>query len=1149
MRPRTRGWQLGGGYSGAARRLLFTHASHQLAELSYLLRDPRQFPVVIVTGRSFSACTALYRALPTVVYTAYNSETMSGQTPVLSPANPAGLPRPSSLRLVSHTSALLGPEVCEKTDAYVEVIRAAEESVGAADAEPLLNAEDRDDALSSETESVWLNMEYEERLRHNTTSIFTEQFLSLVEDRWRSPTARAPRREAASGQPAGKADSRLLRHGLLHDGELRGVGCGSIVWHRDVQREARPYHIHWVVPRWLTGSKADVPKMIDAWRSVLSHSRSGEVVSLVLFVNVDALNSASVLRGFESNSWKTGRKVNTQTDHGMNMYHAPPPSHGCTRCSAVWYPLTLRLQLRAALLPLHAQLNTLADFSSAYAPSAERTDIGTPVRGFGTESGGAANPPPRTVRLMVPVVNCWDAWNSAPMSEILYRTLLRTAKAFGQLSSALGRNQPEHRRRERLLLDCLKEIPGPLRQWQWLLQENSFPYAVPLPGAQLPHTFPYMVVKGREDQRQERQRALRRNAVDAETLRRLNAEALSAGFSAAGGPPTSAPLPSPRYFTTLVSDAGSLLARDGCLTDLFVVEFQPALREADVNSPLWHCMRAGTSGDITLSSLDRNRARLELLSAAKRFVATAIPSASLTCHILKCATQFLCSSGRGRGVLAWPLMDPAEGGHCLRVAFTLSYEFHADPSPVLQRLRKGSRAGGAGKTKMHGTAPSGGLASFTPPTAAGSENSQLLFVVLTVKDVIRYILRDMRKLGWVLVWQENHHRWPTAVPPPHMHPDMNTSHSPSSLRRSYRAGLQARVAASLERWRQEQFRCHKKRYDADASAWALKVPSSKELVEAPKEAAQGAVAASPYTSLDVWQAALIPEDAGVYLWEGQTVFLDDGRRGVIVEFRPPPAELFTSFQHHPTEAKRMHWRMQQRRYSDFIRFYRWRRHIRAAVHPRRIAAAFTGLPHYVREREMTHFPVVELLDGSTGGKRPRVHVLPIRAVRSRVAYPRVCVVSVAEQRDWLEAQGRPVFTGDEFRDEVWQLPSRESDGRSSSEVTLLRLPLSPFRIDDVASLFVSRVMNFSKEPLNHRAQHALCGRPLTGTSVTSLRCLNAKWACHHRHSVAKGDLAAERVRAAHQRGQINWSSFAAHPESIAGLCYVLDPALDNRSLR
>ncbi|KAG5470891.1 hypothetical protein CUR178_02197 [Leishmania enriettii] len=1149
MRPGTRGRQLGGGYSGAARRLLFTHASHQLAELSHLLRDPHQFPVVIVTGRSFSACTALYRALPTVVYTAYNSEAMFGQSPVLSPADQSGLPCPSSLRLVSHTSALLGPEACEKTDAYVEVIRAAEESVGAADAEPLLNAENRDDALSSETESVWLNTEYEERLGHNITSIFTEQFLSLVEDRWRLTTALAPHREAAAGQSAGEADSRLLRHGLLHDGELRGSGCGSIVRHRDVQREARPYHIHWVVPRWLTGSKADVPKMIDAWRSVLSHSRSGEVVSLVLFVNVDTVNSASVLSGFKSKSWTTGRKLNTQTAHDVKMCHASPLSHGCTRCRAIWYPLTLRLQLHAALLPLHAQLNTLADFSSAYAPSAERTDIGTPVRGFGTQSGAAANPPPRTVQLMVPVVNCWDAWKAPPMSEILHRTLLRTAKAFRQLSSAVERNQPEHRRSERLRLDCLKEIPGPLRQRQWLLQDNSFLYAVPLPGAQVSHTFPYMVVKAREEQRQERQRALRRNAVDAETLRRLNAEALSAGFSAAGASPTSAPLPSPRYFTTLVSDAGSLLARDGCLTDLFVMEFQPALREADVNSPLWHCMRASTCGDITLSSPHRNRARLELLSAAKRFAATAIPSASLTCHILKCATRLLCSSGRGRGVLAWPLMDPAEGGRCLRVAFTLSYEFHADPSPVLRRLRKGARAGGAGKAKMHGTAPGGGFASSTGATAAACENSQPLFVARTVKDDIHYILRDMRKLGWALVWQENHHRWPTAVPPPHMHPDMSTSPSPSSLRRSYRAGLQARVAASLERWRQEQFRCHKKRYDADASAWALKVPSSEESVEPPKEAAQGAVAASPYTSLDVWQAALIPEDAGVYLWEGQTVFLDDGRRGVIVEFRQPPEELFTSFQHHPTEAKRMHWRMQQRRYSDFIRFYRWRRHICSAVHPRRIAAAFTGLPHYVREREMTHFPVVELLNASTSGKKPRVHVLPIRAVRSRVAYPRVCVVSVAEQRGWLEAQGRPVLAGDEFRDAVWQLPCRESDGRSSSEVTLLRLPLSPFRIDEVASLFVSRVMNFSKGPLNHLAQHALCGRPLTKASVTSLRCLNAKWACHHRHSVAEDDLAAERVRAAHQRGQINWSSFAAHPESIAGLCYVLDPALDDRSLR
>ncbi|CAC9523755.1 hypothetical protein, unknown function [Leishmania infantum JPCM5] len=1119
--------------------MLSTHTCHQLAALSFLLRDPRQFPVVIVTGRSMSAFTTLYRLLPTAAYMMYNTEARFDGCTAFIRADYPDVPRPSSVRLVPHTSALLGPELCEKSGAYVDVMQAAAETVGAAEVAPSLNVDDGVAAEFCGGGSITPG-ELDEELRQSITSSFNEQFIASIEDECGPPSAHRSCRETAPVQPAGKLEARRRGREFLHHSKLHRVGSGSVVSHHNMHHEAVQHGIHWVVPRWLIDCKVDLRKAMYAWRSLLSQSRPGEVVSLVLFVNVDVVDLTSLIGHSGLRDARGWPRLKSNAVQYEKLCRASPPPEGCAACAALKLPLRAPSQLRAALLSLEANATAVAESSSGCAPSAEVVGARTPAQSIGAQSGASAGLPPRRGSLEVPIVNCWAKASAMEIEHAKHAHRL-TVDAFRHLFSVFDVHHPMHRRRlrgQRSMHESLQRIPDPLQKWQWVLQKDSTPYPVPLSDATLSRVLPYVLVKDAKEQRRQHQRALRRNVVDAATLQSLNSRGLSAAVFTAGSARAGAPFPNPRYFTTLVSDAGSLLVRDGCLSDLFVMEFQPTLLEAELSSHYWRSVREKALGGITGLSLRQYRALLELLSAAEKLVAAEMPPASLTRDVLKNAVRFLYTCGRGRGLLAWPLADPAEGYHRLRVAFTLSYEFYADPLVFSWRFRGAPRAGCVGEAQIRHLASGAGVASYHAAAAAGSGSAESQCIIETLKDAISYILATMRRLGWVLVWQEDHHRWPTAVPPPHMHhPHINATRSVFPLSRCTGPALQERIAASLERWRHEQLRFNNKRYDADVSAGALKTPSSHQTVESTRAAAADAATASPYTSLDVWQAALIPEDAGVYLWEGQTVFLDEGCPGVIVEFRPPPAELFTPIEQHPTEAKRAYWRAQQELHADFIRFYRWRRDCFAAANPRQVRAAFTSLPHYVRAREMTHFPVVELLHASPDGKRPLVQVLPIRAMQYHVAYPRVCAVSGAEQKSWHEAQGRPAPSKDELRDVVWRLSTTDVDNRSASQVTLLRLPLSPFRIEAAALPFVSRVMELSRRPVGHRTQRALWHATTTKKRQALFQRLNVEWASCHGKTVVHDRLSTPQLRAVKERAHINWRLVPASRHSSAALYF------------
>ncbi|GET91413.1 hypothetical protein, unknown function [Leishmania tarentolae] len=1105
MRASAHRWRLGCVRSGPGARMLSTHTSHYLAALSFLLRDPQQFPVVIVMGRSFSAFTALYRVFPIAAYMMYNTDAMLARCTAFVEDDYPDLPCPSSVRLVPHTSALLGPDLCEKSGTYMDVMRAA--------AEPLSGADNVGAAELYGSGSIASAIQDEE-LRQSITSSFTDQFIASIGDRWGSPSVRQSCRETKPMQPVGKLELRLQNDKFSHH--------GSIVSHHDTHDPALPRSIHWVVPRCLIDCKVDLRKAMDAWRSVLSRSRPGEVVSLVLFVNVDVVDVTALL-GCKGCCKSLGSLfLKNDVIDPQNLCRASPPPYNCASCAAFRWPLRAPSQLRTALLSLPPEGSSVTESSSGCA---------------GAKRGSADGLPWRTRDLEVPIVNCWDKEKSMT-NEYEHHDLTRTVNAFQHLFSVVSaKHQVRHRymRKRCFWHNVLLRIPNPLQRWQWVLKKDSSPYPVPPLDAGLSRALPYTLVNDAEEKHRQQQRTVRRNAVDAATLQSLHYGDLSAA-STANSARTRVPFPNPRYFTTLVSDAGALLVRDGCLSDLFVMEFKPALLEVTLSSHYWRLWHTKTLREITSMPLGGQRAFLELLSAGEKLVSAPMPSASLNLNVLKYATQFLYKSGRGRSVLAWPLTDPAEGYRCLRVAFTLSYEIYTDPRS-LTHLRYAARGSSAMEAETHRLASAAGMASATAASAAGYGSAQPPLVIETLQDVISYILETMRKLGWVLVWQEDHRRWPTAVPPPCIHPHINTVPSAFPLSGGAGPAMQERIAASLERWRQEQLHVNNKRFDADVPAVGLEALSSHEAVESRNAAAVDPATATPYTSLDVWQAALIPEDAGVYLWEGQTVFFDDGRAGVIVEFRPPPSELFTPIEDHPTEAKRAYWRVQQEVHADFIRFYRWRLHCFAAVNPRHATAAFTSLPHYVRAREMTQFPVVELLHRVTNGMRPLVQVLPRRTSQYHVAYPRVCVVSVAEQKSWYEAQGQPVLAEEEFRDVVWRLSTTDADERAASEVTLLRLPLSPFRIEEASLPFVSRMMELSRHPASRDVQGVLRHSTTTKARQALFQSLNAKWATCHRNAALHDRTSRQRLWAVKGRTHISWRTLSASFHSSEALYF------------
>ncbi|KAG5496141.1 hypothetical protein JKF63_02442 [Porcisia hertigi] len=1137
MRACAHRWRLRCESSGA-RLPRSTHAAHQLAALSYLLRDPRKSPVVIVAGHTFSACTTLYRVLPTAVYAAYHCESVLDGGVTFNCAEYPNRPHLPSVRLVPHTSALLGPEHCITTGSYVDVFQAVPKPIGAANTKPSLGGEDEGDSLLSESGSILRASKDVEELRQGSTSACADLLLSPIKDERRFLPSHQPRREATPVSPPGKVSVSRSPARLLLNPDFGSPDRGSNATRDGMQREPPPPRIHWVVTRWLINSHADPQKVIDAWRGVLNHSRPGEVASVLLFVNVEVADMVPLIGTLSSHRLQLALRLKGDMAEGDKTPRLSPPLYKCGACAAVWLPLPASSKLRSALLSLQARATAVAVPSSSCDPPAAMTGTTLPPRQASAQVGAAARPSQPRAQIEVPIVRCWDTTAPEEKQTPTHDPVSFTMGSFRRFAFVGDVKPPTHPHHHPCpALDCLQRIPEPLRSWEWVLRKGRSDVCVLPSDAKLSCALPYVLASDAEKEHREYQRALRHNAADAATSRSLKASVHSADVSTTGGPSVNASLPNPRYFTTLVSDAGSLLARDGCLSDLFVLEFQPALLEMGLIQRHRQLQHTETLLHKTAAELRWYHARQEHLSATEKLVETATPSASLTRSFLMSAIQFIRSCSCGRGVLAWPLTSPTEDHGCLRLAFTLSYEFYVDPRLPVVRHGEVGRAGCAVGAQMRHPVPGDGLVSPHTAPSAGSSSSPSRLSTAEMKEAISYILGSMRRFGWVLVWQEDHHRWPTAVPPPHMHPAINTLPSYFPLRRSGCTRLHEHIAVSLEQWRQKQHRLNGKRYNADMFMVESKAFSSHQAVESSSAAALDVVESSPYTSLDLWQAALIGEEAGIYLWEGQKVFLDDGHPGVIVEFRPPPAELFMPAEQHTTGTMRAYWRVQQRLHAEFIRFYRWRRFCCAAAHPRHIAAAFTGLPSYVREREMSYFPVVELLHASPAGRRQRVQVLPRLTVQHRIAYPCVCVVSVAEQKRWHEAHGRVVLDSDDLRDEVWQLPKTGADGRSTSHVTLLRLPLSPVRVEEAASLFVSHVMTFSRSSADYHDQCDLWQMGSTSMECELLERLKKEWTSVHQNASARDRWTPQRRRAVQRLETTHWKSFAAKPFSMASLLY------------
>ncbi|KAK7199685.1 hypothetical protein NESM_000014000 [Novymonas esmeraldas] len=1082
-----------------------TYYRGQLAEsissLSCYLRAPHRHPVLLIIGPSFSDLTTLYRALPIAACLRQNEKSAAVAVPqekVSTAETPARVAH--AVRVVPHAAALMGPVQCARSHAFVTV-GAADSEAFSATTTSATSATDRGGVVDSCGDMGDMSSAPDKAVpRHDVITSYTDHFCATLRKKRRAtlePWLPNPERDGGCHVAPASLGGCVGLTGEFRTRADRHVGT-------DASALSTP-RVHWVVSRWLSNAHADAADTITAWKDVLANASSSEVASLVLFINSDIVDVDAVL------------------------------GHSSGACDRTRLPVTPKernapLLKRQSCLCRRVQLSPASTMAQALhgAVRQERSPDGVRESGVASAAAGLNGEPTATTAACSAVLAFWLREKRRRRS--------RSVSAAGA-KPRLPHPGAEGRRLvgglpAPLTAAATKWPEGPARSPQLAHRCRGCGSPAPFYGIDASKTVPFFLVGGAEDQRREEERLLRRNTVDAIALKRLRAAAalstLRAGGDAAS---TTAPPPQrhpcPRYYTTMVADAGELLARDGCVSDIFVLELH---RELLLSSD-YRAYRAwiATTGLAVSPPATKFRleAQVELMRATEKWMTSPVLSATVTRDLVACAMRLLQESGRSRKVLAWPLIDFTEGCRSPRVAFAVSYELFLHPAAVLRRASTRAAAEGRDGT----SAPSSPRA---PPSCGPSRQ----FELEAMADAVRRILARMRRIGWVLVWQEDHHRWPTAVPPPHLHPGLSSVPFNAAPPRQCCSGpqLHTLVASLLQQWRDEQLRVHRRRYDVDRSTASLEHTGTPS---APPWKAAGA-AAAPHNSLDFWQAALIPESAGFHLWEGQVVLLADGRCGVVVDFQPPPEGLFVPPEQQPTAALRSRWRAAQAMHADFIRFHLWQQRWSATVVPEHLAAAFTSLPSYVTAREQVCYPVIQLLKDRTARASPLLHVLPRTLARYHVDYPSTCVVTAAEQQRWCREHGRPVSNDRVWRDAAWRVPNRSATGESTSYVTLLRLPLAPFRVDSVASLFLAQAMVRTQYPVRYRligGSPELCEHGCFG-SKRSQAC--DEWAELHKLACTSQDQSCETLlRRVHLDRHVHWGSIVTHEGYTAALEWIL----------
>ncbi|KPI88950.1 hypothetical protein ABL78_1916 [Leptomonas seymouri] len=1192
------------------------HFSCLVGDLSKLLAEPQRYPVILVLGSSSSSAAQLYRLLPIAAFHAYalhgNSASDAESKEWIKAAGKASAIRPSVVRLVTHEAAVHTPKVCAERQAFVDVLHTfcnsgllpQEDSKGA--------GEDREhDVVASRQTSLW-TATLAADIREASTQAYTEQFLKQLKNdsffRVESQETPSPSGENRAG--ATKSTNAGQASQLVDNEGFATVGNGAI--------QHMEEHVHWVVPLWVGVCASDLRKVMGAWRSVFTGRFKYETATLVLFLSPD------VAAGWLGNEARADAFPGYSFEEASRVFSTNPFSP----CAAYWRefpgasPLSSALQWMARDSPLFHKLCEETQVECVSNATKEASALQARRCAPGTVRQRSSQSLP-CIRL--PCLLCRSQMSSNfsfrwPLLEGILRYARELKTSVYRYEGCCHDNSKQP---QRTLHRYSLPIPPSFPSWRWLLPCRATraqvpplaPLAPPSPystaDAAAP-VFPYILVSDAAAQEAELKLAVRRNAVNAATLNcMIAADRVS---NVAANRTDGCPLPKPRYYAPFVADGGSPLTVDGCLSDIFVLEFMPGcVKGKELKS--WKCWLHNLQPKLNVGKhwMGRYRASLCLIEATEEFMATPLPSRAVTKAFLQAVQGLLSHSGKGRGVMSWPLLDPREGHRHPRVAFAMTYEFFSNPLMRVDSVTEGGRVAASGveshpyssasetcanantefpiTTFASDRVGSGGPCSSSPvkyaPRAALLKSYDFSFAYS-----LSALLAELKSFGWVLVWQEDHRRWPTAVAPPCMSENSTAfSHYFKDADQGTAVGsasgeevatarglsvsskvLRHRVASVLEEWRQDQQRRYNARYDVDPATRSCRLGSASPALDCAlaRDAASlslerglhSPLFPSQYTSLDVWQASIVPEDAGMYLWEGQTVLLDDGRFGTIVGFRPPSSKLFVPWASQPTEEKRHLWRVQQQRHADFIRFYRWRRRLHdcnpSPCH--HLTAAFTSLPSYVTQREQDLYPLVRVSSRAWAGNsgdtsenrhhtcslspppsasaaapsRDRlVHVLPTRVNAFPVNYPSVCVATAQEQKRWYDLHPHATSPAQLLHDVAWNLTM--TSHRHLKQVTLLSLPLSPHRVETSASFFIAQVFNVSRHPVRCWRLPPLITKDLAPRDVCAVECLSEQWArLHGRTRQGKGMFSPRaspffRSPQGASFGFIRWASFLRMP--------------------
>ncbi|CCW62748.1 unnamed protein product [Phytomonas sp. EM1] len=583
-------------------------------------------------------------------------------------------------------------------------------------------------------------------------------------------------------------------------------------------------------------------------------------------------------------------------------------------------------------------------------------------------------------------------------------------------------------------------------------------------------------------------------------------------------------LPKMHCYFPLVIHAGECLHRSCCLSDIFVFEFSEDVMPLErIAAELQHIL------GVECKTRDYSRAKL-LKAAEKYLIFRDSMCSERLVSVVRSYVQLLLPF---RLVLSWPMTDPAE--RLPRFGICLSYEMFSGrlfkSLPAVSSAKSAFKRIWIGNTRMD----MGPHSEKMDPT--------------TMEHQLRLLIWFLRESGWILIHQEDHRLWDTA----HLSRQSECVEEAEAVKEETVLQRVLRLTSSDK----NTVAVHGIKNRGHYSPLEMK---ENEMPRRTLLASQDAV----YTSLELWQACIVPPSAGLYLWRGLVVSTSRGRFGIVVDFKPIPSQQLERTFTPPHSLK------------SFFRWYRSQCQRSAQsgdiefVYPRWKPA----LPPYLEKMEMRLWPVVYFPTENTFEL-----VLPTMKRLYFIRYPTVCFVSAAQESKlfrkhaslhvhtkagpftpcksvnmermsarWSSMRARSceevsqgVWPEAHIRNIPWRLEHSQADQRIITSQLSLQLTIC----ESAASLYMEAVLNFGRQRSSRRT-------PFRLESVEHKHLLR-QWDELHQKRIAEAQTGDEMGSISRtlvplrSRRLIASTSFLRRPRALRSLVAVL-PCLSNALL-